>query len=106
MINTCTYISDGPDKIRFEPPNVQSNHMINIKEHETIGPLNCIVDCNPPCETIWKYKMSNGQMNTSSQVKELQIQNLKRNSVSLHCEVKWRSELIMEEKISLNVLCK
>lgn len=102
-MNTCTYISDGPDKIRFEPPNVQSNPMINIKEHDTVGPLNCIVHCNPACETIWKYKMSNGQMNTSSQVKELQI---KRNIVSLLCEVKWRSKLIMEEKISLNVLCK
>lgn len=103
MMNTCTYISDGPDKIRFEPPNVQSNPMINIKEHETIGPLNCIVHCNPPCEPIWIYKMSNGQTSTISQVKELQI---KRNIVSLHCEVKWQSKHIMEKNISLNVLCK
>lgn len=105
-MKTCTYISDGPDKIRFVPPNVQSNPMINIKEHETIDPLNCIVHCNPACETIWKYKMANGQTNTISHVKELQIQNLKRNIVSLHCEVKWRSTLIMEKNIRLNVLCK
>lgn len=102
-MNTCTYISDGPDKIRFEPPNVQSNPMINIKEHKTFGPLNCIVHCNPPCKTIWKYKMSNGQTSTISQVKELKI---RRNIVSLHCEVKWQSKLIKDEKISLNVLCE
>lgn len=102
----CLYISDGPDEIRFEPPNIQNNPMINIKENDTVGPLKCIVHCNPLCETIWKYKISNGQTNIISQEKELQKQNLKRDMVSFHCEVNWRSKCIMEKKISLNVLCK
>lgn len=88
------------------PPNIQNNRMINIKENETVGPFSCIVHCNPTCETTWTSIFSNGSASIVSGEIKLQKQHIKRDIVSFHCKVKWRSELIMEKGINLSVLCK
>lgn len=93
--------------MRLESPqNIQSNRTNNIKENETVGPFNCIVDCNPACETTWKNKILNGSTNIISRKNILEKQNLIRNIVSFHCEVKWRTNPKIEKSINFNVLCK
>lgn len=48
---------DGPLKIILTPqPKLNRFYTLTIREGQTIGPYQCKVDCNPPCNKTWKYK--------------------------------------------------
>nr|XP_022304465.1 uncharacterized protein LOC111111660 [Crassostrea virginica] len=74
-----------PDNISIEPEPILTNGKLTVKEGNTIGPYDCSVDCNPPCQINWKYKNTNGTLHdASSNGHELSIESVNR-SISLLC---------------------
>ena len=50
---------DTSDKLTISPrPSLNLYNKLAVKEGESVGPYTCTADCNPPCETTWKYKDS------------------------------------------------
>lgn len=96
-------ILDGPDGIKFD--SLQTDLVIE-KEGATVGPYQCIVDCNPPCEIAWKRRNSSGHIDVISNKSDMPRQQLKKDMTSLICEVKWNSQTPKQKTIKLNVQCK
>lgn len=100
-------ISDGPDEITFEPnPSIQKNQLINVREGETIGPYQCIVDCNPPCNITWEKIDENGYRQSISQSRNMLQQHVNRKIKSYICAAEWKSQHKKEKEITLDVKCK
>lgn len=101
------YILDGPDEIRFEPnPDIKKKQLIIIREGETIGPYQCIADCNPPCNITWKYMDANGNFYFLPQGRKMSKQHVNRTIKSYHCVAEWESQLGKERDFALDVKCK
>lgn len=100
-------ISDGPDEITFEPnPSIQKNQLFTVREGETIGPYQCIVDCNPPCNITWEYMDANGYRQSIPQRRIMLQQHANRKIKSYFCVAEWKSQPIKEKEITLYVKCK
>lgn len=100
-------ISDGPDEITFEPnPSIQKNQLITVREGETIGPYQCIVDCNPPCNITWEKIDENGYRQSISQSRNMLQQHVNRKIKSYICVAEWKSQHKKEKEITLDVKCK
>lgn len=98
---------DGPEKLILTPqPTLNRFNTLTIKEGATIGPYQCKVDCNPPCDTTWKYKDSAGSIHVLSKEGMLEQQRLKRNVSLFLCEARWRNDTVMNKSITLDVQCK
>lgn len=61
-IKQYTLVVDKPDKVLINPMPTVDNGKLTVKEGETIGPYNCLADCNPPCEVKWGYKDTAGKI--------------------------------------------
>lgn len=93
----------GPEKLILTPqPTLNRFNTLTIKEGATIGPYQCKVDCNPPCDTTWKYKDSTGSIHTLP--KEIMLlQQVTRNISLFLCEAKWGTDTVINKSITLKV---
>nr|XP_011418983.2 uncharacterized protein LOC105322142 [Crassostrea gigas] len=94
----------GPLKIILTPqPKLNRFYTLTIREGQTIGPYQCKVDCNPPCNKTWKYKDSSGSISVISKEGILEQQRLNRNISVLLCEAKWGNDTVIDKSITLDV---
>lgn len=98
---------DGPEKLILTPqPTLNRFNTLTIKEGETIGPYQCKADCNPPCDTTWKYMNSTGSLHVLLNDGMLVQQRVKRNVSLIICEAKWGIDTVINKSITLDVQCK
>lgn len=91
----------------FEPnPSIQKKQLITIRDGEAIGPYQCIVDCNPPCNITWEYMDTNGYRRSIPQSRNMLQQHVNRKIKSFFCVAEWKSQPIKEKKIIIDVKCK
>lgn len=98
---------DGPEQLILTPqPTLNRFNTLTIKEGETIGPYQCQADCNPPCDTTWKYMNSTGSLHVLLNDGMLVQQRVKRNVSLILCEAKWGIDTVINKSITLDVQCK
>lgn len=98
---------DGPEQLILTPqPTLNRFNTLTIKEGETIGPYQCKADCNPPCDTTWKYMNSTGSLHVLLNDGMLVQQRVKRNVSLIICEAKWGIDTVINKSITLDVQCK
>ncbi|XP_052715016.1 uncharacterized protein LOC128188166 [Crassostrea angulata] len=96
----------GPDKITITPhPNtsMQDNGMVTIREGETFGPYQCLVDCHPPCNVTWTYMNSTGHLEVISKNGNLSLPQINKDIKLFKCVATWGTETKKEKNITLNV---
>lgn len=98
---------DGPEQLILTPqPTLNRFNTLTIKEGETIGPYQCKADCNPPCDTTWKYMNSTGSLHVLLNDGMLVQQRVKRNVSLILCEATWGIDTVINKSITLDVQCK
>lgn len=101
------YILDGPDEIKFEPnSDIPNEKLITLKEGESIGPYQCIADCNPPCNMTWKYMDTNGKFSFLTKGRTMSKQYVNRNIKSYHCVAEWKFHHEKKRGFALDVKCR
>lgn len=91
----------------FEPnPDIPKEKIITIREGESIGPYQCIADCNPPCNMTWKYMDTDGKFSFLPKGRNTLKQYVKRNIKSYHCVAERKSQPKKERDLALDVKCK
>lgn len=103
------FILDGPDKITITPhPNtsMQDNGMVTVREGETFGPYQCLVDCHPPCNVTWTYMNSTGHLHVISPKRSLSPKQINKDIKLFQCVATWGTETKKEKNITLNVQCE
>ncbi|XP_052722312.1 hemicentin-1-like [Crassostrea angulata] len=96
----------GPDKITITPhPNtsMQDNGMVTVREGETFGPYQCLVDCHPPCNVTWTYMNSTGHLHVISPNRSLSFEQINKDIKLFQCVATWGTETKKEKNITLNV---
>nr|XP_022307478.1 uncharacterized protein LOC111113474 [Crassostrea virginica] len=96
-----------PDKLAILPqPLLNSNDKLTVKEGESIGPYNCTVDCNPPCDITWEYKDSTSGFFDVASTGSLDSHTVNRSIALYRCIAKYRpyKDFNKIEDIKLDVL--
>ncbi|XP_062585184.1 uncharacterized protein LOC134246853 [Saccostrea cucullata] len=72
-------IQYGPEKVEFSP-NINST--ITVRENDTLGPINCSADCNPPCKYRWESINATGHVTSAQKGHVLPQRFVGRNNIS------------------------
>lgn len=85
---------------------MQDNGMVTVREGETFGPYQCLVDCHPPCNVTWTYMNSTGHLGNISTNGNLSLPQINKDIKLFQCVATWGTETKKEKNITLNVQCE